>query len=458
LAGILALYDLSPSPIRVPTYFVKSMRMLQHRGKAYWKLITDSFATDGDGSFPSDDYFNDIFCNLAHSPHLALGYLSKRSPRFSSMKEIAAMIDGFLVDTDKLYLHPLIDHARDRDSLFKICHIFRKLLLERSQPERACEFLDRHLRGNLIMRVNDSVYAYRESTGFKPLVKGRDSKNSLFVVASENSLGAFIPDVLFQDVKPGELVRLSFDAGQDVVCSLPDIRTMLDPFEFIRDSHAAGFINGKSVYEIRKQMGKTQADFLGQEIDVESAFAEPDYPRPMALGFCREYQKHHNDFVISEGIINDRYDDSDHMTDFSEHVSKNKLLVSKKSLKFVLKESVAGRKLATIQGTIQTGGTVKESIYYLRKANAKSITVIVSYVPTIDGRQVGLYTQNRELIAHKYVGMVSSIEALNENLAREISADSVYFNSPHVLSKGIGIPEQNLWFPEWVRFLDYTSK
>jgi amidophosphoribosyltransferase len=31
----------------------------------------------------------------------------------------------------------------------------------------------------------------------------------------------------------------------------------------------------------------------------------------------------------------------------------------------------------------------------------------------------------------------------------------VYYNSPAVLAKGIGVPEHNLWFPEWVRFLDY---
>jgi amidophosphoribosyltransferase len=433
--------------------------MLQHRGKAYWKLITDKFVMDGDGPFPPDEYFKEIFGNYINAPPRAiLGFLSKRSPRFSSMKEIAAIIDGFLVDTDKLYLHPYIENAKDKDSLFKICYIFKKLLLERGNPERACEFLDRHLRGNLVIQNNDTVYAYRESTGFKPLVKGKDSKGSFFIIASENSLGAFIPEFIFEDVKPGELVRLNSDKGEDTICSLPVIRTMLDPFEFIRDSHAAGFINGKSVYEVRKRMGETQAEFLGQEIDVESAFAEPDYPRPMALGFCRAYQKYDNDFVISEGIINDRYDDSDHMTDFSEHVSKNKLMTSKKSLKFVLRESIAGKKIATIQGTIQTGGTVKESIFYLRKAEAKSITVVVSYVPTIDGRQVGLYTQNRELIAHKYIGRVSSIEELNDHFAKEIGADSVYFNSPYVLSKGIGIPEQNLWFPEWVRFLDYNSK
>jgi amidophosphoribosyltransferase len=130
------LCDLSPSLNRVPSYLVQSMRMLQHRGKAYWKLITDSSTAEGDGSFPADDYLNNLFSKPTENPRLALGYLSKRSPRFSSMKQIAAMIDGFLVDTDKLYLHPCIEHARDKDSLFKICHIFTKLLLERSNPER----------------------------------------------------------------------------------------------------------------------------------------------------------------------------------------------------------------------------------------------------------------------------------------------------------------------------------
>jgi amidophosphoribosyltransferase len=114
-----------------------------------------------------------------------------------------------------------------------------------------------------------------------------------------------------------------------------------------------------------------------------------------------------------------------------------------------------GKNIATIQGTIQTGSTTRETIYYLRKAGAKRIDVIVSYVPTVDGRQVGLYTQNRDLVANKYVGEVPDINKLNQNIAREIGSDSVYYSSPAILAKGIGVPENNLWFPEWVRFLDY---
>ncbi|MGI0028268.1 MAG: hypothetical protein ACREAQ_00970, partial [Nitrososphaera sp.] len=221
------------------------------------------------------------------------------------------------------------------------------------------------------------------------------------------------------------------------------------------ESSVVATVNGKSIYQIRKNIGKEQARLLSNDLDVDSAYAEPDYTRPMALGFSLEYQNYSMTFELAEGIIKDRYDDSDHMIDFSEQVSKNKLLTTGKSLKFVMENLAQGKKIATVQGTIQTGSTTRETIYYLRKAGAKRVEVVVSYVPTVDGRQAGLYTQNRELVANKYVGEVSWINELNQSVSKDIGADSVFYNSPTVLARGIGVPENNLWFPEWVRFLDY---
>ncbi len=94
----------------------------------------------------------------------------------------------------------------------------------------------------------------------------------------------------------------------------------------------------------------------------------------------------------------------------------------------------------------------------MRKAGAKHIDIIVSYVPTVDGRQVGLYTQNRDLIANKYVGEATSLEQLNEQVGKEIGTDALYYNSPSILARGIGVSEYELWFPEWVRYLDYHKR
>ncbi|MGE5706472.1 MAG: hypothetical protein ACM3XP_07130, partial [Nitrososphaerales archaeon] len=106
---------------------------------------------------------------------------------------------------------------------------------------------------------------------------------------------------------------------------------------------------------------------------------------------------------------------------------------------------------------IQTGSTARETIYYLKKNGVKQVNVIVCYVPTIDGRQVGLYTHNRDFLANKYVGKMSNLDQLNSFVSREIGCEKIFYNSPSLLAKGIGIPESNLWFPEWIRFLEYEK-
>jgi amidophosphoribosyltransferase len=435
--------------------------MLQHRGKAYWKIIIDNLVWSGIGSFPGDGSNLKLVDNNSNIQHmLGLGYLSKRTPRFKSMNKVNMILDGFFVDIEKLHLHPLIGNASSDDSLYKIYCIFKKLLIDNENPEKACEFLDRHLRGNLTMMYDGKTYSYRDSTGFKPLVSGTDKNKSISIIASENSLRIPFPKMNFQDVGPGQLIKMDTEIGQEKILSLPTTRTMIDPFEFIRESHVTATIGGKGIYEVRKKIGKVQADFLSRytDIDIEAAYAEPDYPRPMTLGFSAEYRNHLPKFDLGEAIINDRYDDSDRMIDFSENISKNKMITSGKSLKYILKHKISQKKIGLIQGTIQTGITTKESIYYLRKVGVGSVSVIVSYVPTVDGRQAGLYTQNRELIAHKYIGQVASLEELNTRISKELGADKVFYNSPYILSKGIGISEYNLWFPEWVRFLEYDKR
>jgi len=461
LAGIFAITSHSTDRQALISYFINSLQMLQHRGKAYWKIIMDDLVSSGIGPFPADRSIIKIVDNNSNLRYMTgLGYLSKRTPRFKSMNKINVILDGFFVDIEKLHLHPLVGNASNADSLYKIYCIFKKLLVDKENPEKACEFLDRHLRGNLTMLYEGKTYSYRDSTGFKPLVSGTDKNKSINIIASENSLRIPFPDMNFQDIRPGQLIKMDNEIGQEKILSLPTTRTMIDPFEFIRESHVTATVDGKGIYEIRKRIGKVQAEFLStySNIDIEAAYAEPDYPRPMTLGFSAEYRNHLPEFDLGEAIINDRYDDSDRMIDFSENISKNKMITSGKSLKYIVKHKISQKKIGLIQGTIQTGITAKESIYYLRKSDVKSISVIVSYVPTVDGRQVGLYTHNRELIAHKYIGRVPSLEELNTKISKELGADKVFYNSPSILSKGIGISEYNLWFPEWVRFLEYDKR
>ncbi|HSE99448.1 MAG TPA: hypothetical protein VLA48_01005, partial [Nitrososphaeraceae archaeon] len=209
MAGIVAIYnfdDKRESCDEILFYLVSAMRMLQHRGKAYWKMIVGEKVLESEGFLPS----NHILSRLIKKKNLvglnAIGYLSKRAPIYPSMNYLNIALDGFLVDTEKLYVNPYIGSAKDADPLFQIYTIF-KLLNEREDHSRAAEFLDRHLLGNLILKVNDSIFVYRNSTGFKPLIMA--SHKNLIIFSSENSLQVSFSDLKYSDVKMGQLLKIS---------------------------------------------------------------------------------------------------------------------------------------------------------------------------------------------------------------------------------------------------------
>ncbi|MFL6502999.1 MAG: hypothetical protein ACJ70W_05625, partial [Nitrososphaera sp.] len=297
MAGIVSIYSHdSKSKNNIIYYLAHSMRRLQHRGKAYWKMIVGESAAGAEGSLPTDEKILRIAQKQKLHGNNGIGYLSKRPPPFPSMNIIWVAFDGFFVDTEKLHLHPYIGSARDCDSLFKVYHIFTQLLISEENPERAAEFLDRHLRGNLMVKVGDKIYVYRDSTGFKPLVSATNRDKTLNIIASENSLRTSLINMKFADVKPGQLLKIDGRGGMEILTSESTVRLMMDPFEFIRESNVVATVDGKSVYQIRKNIGKEQANFLSKWLDVDLAFAEPDYTRPMTLGFSLEYQKHSRSF------------------------------------------------------------------------------------------------------------------------------------------------------------------
>ena len=202
------------------------------------------------GLFPQTKQFCASHKTKSFVETMALATSQRGQPPFPSMNSIWVAFDGFFVDTEKLYLHPYIGSARDSDSLFKIYHIFTQLLIFEKNPERAAEFLDRHLRGNLMIKVGDRIYVYRDRTGFKPLVSATNRDKTLNIIASENSLRTSLINMEFADVKPGQLLKIDKNGGLEVLTSESTISLMTDPFEFIRESNVVATVNGKSIYQI----------------------------------------------------------------------------------------------------------------------------------------------------------------------------------------------------------------
>lgn len=458
MAGIIAACNIGDNNDKEKTFYkvFRGMQLLQHRGKAFWKINSGNFQLYGYGSLPIFSQIHEtIKKNKSNLLDTALGYLSKKKHQLRKDIKIHFALDGFFIDFDKLSTHPLIHNKKNVEHIYQIYFIFKELLINRKDPYKAAEFLDRHLRGNYVINLKGTIYIFRNSTGFKPLFLGKEKREDWVMAISENYPMNFFNSLNLKEMEPGNLISIDSKNGIKSLSKLDKNRILMDPFEFIRESHVSSIFNNKSIYSIRKEIGKLQGEFLSSKnINTDVIFAEPDYTRPMALGFYTGY-KNRKKIEFFEGIIKDRYDDSDDMIDYSEQVSKNKLLSNNKTLKFIIEPIASNRNITSVQGTIQTGGTIIETIYYLKKSEAKRINTVVSYVPSIDGRQIGLYTKQKNLIASKYVGKVAYLDQLNQSIAAELGSDSVFYNSSRILAKGIGVSESQLWFPEWIRFLDY---
>ena len=105
------------------------MQLLQHRGKAVWKISSGKFEVSGYGSLPTFDTIHEKIVKQLNNPmQTTVGHLSKKKPKSKRMERINFALDGFFIDLDKLTTHPLIRN-RNSEPLEQIHYIFKELLL-----------------------------------------------------------------------------------------------------------------------------------------------------------------------------------------------------------------------------------------------------------------------------------------------------------------------------------------
>ncbi|HEU5121099.1 MAG TPA: hypothetical protein VFT71_08930, partial [Candidatus Nitrosocosmicus sp.] len=87
----------------------RGMQLLQHRGKAYWKISSGKFEVSGYGSLPAFDIIHEKVLRRQNDPMYAIvGHLSKKKTKTRRLEKINFALDGFFVDLDKLLTHPLM--------------------------------------------------------------------------------------------------------------------------------------------------------------------------------------------------------------------------------------------------------------------------------------------------------------------------------------------------------------
>ena len=256
-----------------------------------------------------------------------------------------------------------------RNSLVRDGAIFQST----SDTETILQLVARSDRGNTLSRFTDALFqiegAYalvvltnkkligaRDPLGIRPLILGQ--LDGHYILASETCALDIIGAQFVREVENGEIVVITED-GLESVKPFPKLAPRPCVFEYIYFSRPDSIIDGKSVYDCRKALGRQLA--LESAVPADVVIPVPDSGVPAAIGYADQ-----SDIPFELGIIRNHYvgrtfiEPQQSIRAFSVKLKHNANRVH-----------VDGKRVILIDDSIVRGTTSVKIVQMMRDAGAK---------------------------------------------------------------------------------------
>lgn len=273
----------------------------------------------------------------------------------------------------------------------------------------------------IILTRNRELIAVRDPLGLRPLCQGTKGNTTAFssesVAFDSNNIN------LVGDLEPGTITIATKDSCQKY-CYDSCKKKAHCMFEFVYFSRVDSILQGRSVYDVRFNLGINLAKTYDTKPDV--VVPVPDTSRTAAEGYS--YQ---TGVPVAEGLIKNRYIHRTFiMPRQKDRDSAMKLKINP------LKSAVSEKNVLIIDDSIVRGTTSKVIVQMLRNAGAKKVHLMSTCPPIISPCFYGIdIASYGELIAAK-------IDL--ESIKRKIGSDSLGYQTLEGLIKAINIPEKDL--------------
>ncbi len=273
---------------------------------------------------------------------------------------------------------------------------------------------------SLLVMSKTELVAVRDSHGIRPLSIGKI--NGTYLFSSETCTFDALGGSFIRDVEPGEMVWIDKDGLHSQIIEKGVLN--IDVFEFIYFARPDSILLGKSIYEVRKNLGIELAKETHLEADL--IIPVPDTGIPSAIGYS-QYSK----IPMEQTLIKNRYI---HRT-FIRPAQKQRQSGVNMKLNLI-SESVKGKRVAIIDDSIVRGTTSKRLADMIRACNPKSIHMLITSPPVKYPDFYGIDTPNQsDLIASR----------MNfKELTEYIGVDSLHYLSFDGMVKAIGVIPENL--------------
>ncbi len=330
--------------------------------------------------------------------------------------------------------HQLRDELVQKGSIFQstsdsevIVHLIARST-EKSIESKVSEALNQ-VKGaySVVAMTQDKIIGVRDPLGIRPLVLGRFGDS--YILASETCALDIIDAEYIRDIEPGEMVTIT---SEGIMSRKPFENTgsRFCIFEYVYFARPDSFLEGKTVYEVRKEIGAELAR-ESNVLDADIIVPVPDSGVPAAIGFAQE-----SGIPFDLGIIRNHYVGRTFIEPTDQIRNLGVRLKHNTNAPFI-----KGKKVVLVDDSIVRGTTSKKIVEMVRNAGAKEVHMRVASPPTKHSCFYGIDTPSTEkLMAHKY-----SVD----NTAKYINADSLAYISIDGLYRAVGEAKRNSEVPQY---------
>jgi amidophosphoribosyltransferase len=303
-------------------------------------------------------------------------------------------------------------------------------LVARSQRSRVVDrFVDalRQIEGAyaLVVLTNKKLIGARDPLGIRPLVLGK--LNGAPILCSETVALDIIGAEFVREIEPGEIVICTKD-GIESIHPFPPQRSRPCVFEYIYFARPDSVVGGRSVYNVRKQLGRELARESFADADV--VIPVPDSGVPAAIGYA-----HEAGIPFELGIIRNHYVGRTFIEP-TQHIRQLGVKLKHNANRAI----VEGKRIILVDDSIVRGTTSVKIVKMMYEAGAREVHMRIASPPITHPDFYGIDTPEREqLLASNYD---------LEGMRAYIGVDSLAFISVDGLYRALGYNHRDQEYPQ----------
>ena len=409
------------------------LHALQHRGQEASGIVsydgTDFYAHRAPGLV--DQVFRDPDTMANLRGHMAIGHNRYSTTGGAAVRNIQPLFadlsfGGFAVAHNGNLTNALVlrQELVNSGSLFQSTsdtEVIIHLTAKSSKSAVVDRFVDAltQIKGaySLIAAAGDMMIGVRDPNGIRPLVLGR--LGDAHILASESCALDIIGAQYVREIEAGELVVIDSEGVHSKRPFGVAATKRFCIFEYIYFARPDSYMEGHSVYEMRKAIGAE----LAREAPCEGAdvvVPVPDSGVPAAIGYAEA-----SGIPFELGIIRNHYVGRTFIQP-GEHIRH----LGVKMKHNANRAFITGKKVVLVDDSIVRGTTSKKIVEMIRAAGATEVHMRISSPPTAHSCFYGIDTPStNELLAHKMTP---------EEIGKFIGVDSMAYISLDGLYRAAG--------------------